>query len=157
MVLQLKNSELQKTTQQCDLNQSTATLSFQDVSVRVARNEGPTTQAFVSMEDLADNEWLLERLNGYNYNDVVRFNASNNRECLATNRHLETSFDDLRQRFVNQSHENARLREENGRLKVQTTDGNSNEIEALKSILQMLQNEVNQLKKKIESARECLN
>ena len=126
-------------------------------TVRVARNEGPTTSAFVSMEDLAENEWLLERLNGYNYNDMVRFNASANRECLATNRHLETSFDDLRQRFVNQSHENARLREENGRLTVQTTDGNNIQIEALKATVQMLQNEVNQLKGKIEAARECLN
>ncbi|CAF1027329.1 unnamed protein product [Brachionus calyciflorus] len=106
------------------------------------------------MEDLAENEWFLERQNGYNYNEMVRFNASANRECLATNRHLETSLDDLRQRFVNQSHENARLRQENIRLTGQT---NNNEIEALKLTVQMLQNEVNQLKKKIESARECLN
>ncbi|CAF1010257.1 unnamed protein product [Brachionus calyciflorus] len=87
---------------------------------------------------------------------MVRFKASANRKCLAPNRHLETSFDDLR-RFVNQSHEKARLREKNGRLTVQTTDGNNNKIEALKTTVQMLQNEVNQLKKKIESARECLN
>ena len=80
------------------------------------------------MEDLADNKWLLERQNNYNYNDMVRFNARTNRECLATNRHLETSFDVLLERSVNQSHENARLREENGRLTVQTTDGNNNEI-----------------------------
>ncbi|CAF1099462.1 unnamed protein product, partial [Brachionus calyciflorus] len=81
-----------------ECNREERTSISPDVSVRVARNEGPTTSV-VSMEDLAENELFLASLNGYNYNDMVRFNTSANRQCLATNRHLETSFDDLRQRF----------------------------------------------------------
>ncbi|CAF0981010.1 unnamed protein product, partial [Brachionus calyciflorus] len=95
-----------------DRNRKEGKNMSRDVSVRVAKVDGPITSAFVSADDLADNEWLLEKLDGYNFNDLVEFRANPNRECNATDERLEIALTQWQERFKTLNSENHRLREQ---------------------------------------------
>ena len=131
-------------------NNSTGQGIRREINVRVAKSQDHHTQAYVSMADLADNEWLLNQLDGRNFSGLAVLRVSVSRRCTATDRQLinELSDADDRIRELNRENEqlNARIRElecENKDLKTQGQTQskeceNENKLQELKRKLKEL-------------------
>ncbi|CAF1093908.1 unnamed protein product [Brachionus calyciflorus] len=129
-----------------------------DVSVRGAKGDGPITSAFVSADDLAHNECLLEKLDGYNFNDLVEFRANPNREWKATDERLEKALTQCHERFRTLNLENHRLREQVEEIeRIEGSEKVSGSNLEQGDRVQKLEMEVAELREKIRAIKALIN
>ncbi|CAF0882513.1 unnamed protein product [Brachionus calyciflorus] len=54
-------------------------------NIRVAKSSTPFTQAIISAEDLAENKWLFNQLDGRDFNEFVTLRCARSRLVRTTN------------------------------------------------------------------------
>ena len=122
-----------------------------DVNVRVVKTQEHLTQAYVSMYDLADNEWLWNQLEGHNFNGLTRFRLSVNRNCAISNDRLLNEVWEKENDLKEANEKILKLEEEMEQMKAKTSEEakekDSKLNEAEKKIVK-LDEEIGQLKSK---------
>ncbi|CAF0947849.1 unnamed protein product [Brachionus calyciflorus] len=119
--------------------------------IRVAKSSKPFTQAFISAEDLADNEWLFDQLDVRDFNELVTLRCARSRLVRATNGFALNQIRLLEEDNARMDSQMKQLFEENQKLKKEVA---VDDVKLMRVEMKELEMEVSELRKIIKAIRK---